>query len=514
MIPEQLNQPAWRHLQVPIYLFLTVPLAVIAAPLEVMRAGCPGLIGFGLMLPVTLLAAFDGGLRSGLATGLAATLGLVGSAWFAQWFTVGGQTSFGPTTVPLAWSVILVGCSASLGRCIDFVRHRANELQERCNTHERSIYKLQKDSVQAAADFELERVRVQQAEAQRLEFSNLLLNIQQIGRELSGNLQMSVVFQLVTDAAKKLLKTPTPQLFLVDEQSRELVECTPACGARRFPANRGMLGWVMSHGQIITAEDVAKNHALADLPAQDPATWYACAPLRVGQRVLGVLAIDSVPEKIPEFDRLLYIVANFAAVALNNGQLFERVEQMARHDGLTGLLNHATFQSRLAELLKGARETGQPLSVVISDVDHFKQFNDRYGHQAGDHVLRSVAGLWKQLVPQRAIAARYGGEEFVCVFPETDREAATQHAEALRFTLEQTEMEFEGTPLRVTASFGVATFPECADSPAALIRQADTALYAAKRGGRNRVCVAATDTPAKQEMQVGSSAECRMSNDE
>ena len=511
---ESLKQPVWHSLQVPVYFFLTVPLAVLAAPLEVMRAGCPGQIGFGLMLPLALMAAFDGGLRSGLITGLAGALGLVGSAWFAQWFNVGGQAGLAPATVPLAWSVILVGCGSSLGRCMDLVRRRADELQERCNMHERSIYKLHKDSEQVAADVEQERMRVQQAEAQRLEFSNLLLNIQQIGRELSGNLEMTAVFQLVTEAAKKLLKTPTPRLFLLDEQTRELVERTPGSPIGRYPSQRGMLGWVVSHGQIITAEDVSKNHALADLPGQDATTWHSCAPLRIGPRVLGVLAIDSVPEKLPEFDRLLYIVANFAAVALNNGHLFERVEQMAQRDGLTGLLNHATFQTKLAAVLKQARELGQPLSVVISDVDHFKQFNDRYGHQAGDHVLRSVAKLWQQLVPERAIAARYGGEEFICVYPHTDREAATQHAEALRFTLEQAQLEFEGAALHVTASFGVATFPECADSPAALIRQADAALYAAKRGGRNRVCVASTDSPAKQETQASGSAKCRMTNDE
>ena len=198
VIPDQTDQPLSRSFQVPIYLYLTVPLAVIAAPLEMMRPGCPGQICFSLMLPLALLAAFDGGLRSSLVTGLAGSLGLVGATWFAQWLSGGGQAGLVPAALPIAWCVILVGCGAGLGRCLDLVRRRADDLQERCNEHERSIYKLHKDNAQAAADTERERVRAQQVETQRLEFSNLLLNIQQIGRELSGNLEMSVVFQLVT----------------------------------------------------------------------------------------------------------------------------------------------------------------------------------------------------------------------------------------------------------------------------------------------------------------------------
>jgi diguanylate cyclase (GGDEF)-like protein len=188
--------------------------------------------------------------------------------------------------------------------------------------------------------------------------------------------------------------------------------------------------------------------------------------------------------------------------------MFQRAEDLARHDGLTGLLNHATFQNRLAEMLGEARRTGQPLSVVLADVDHFKQFNDRNGHQAGDFVLRSVAVLWKRLIPQRAIAARYGGEEFVCVFPDADVQEAANHAESLRFALENSELEFEGTVLRVTASFGVAAFPLHADDPASLIREADSSLYAAKGGGRNRICIAQRSN-REQCQEIGSPSICQ-----
>jgi diguanylate cyclase (GGDEF)-like protein len=202
------------------------------------------------------------------------------------------------------------------------------------------------------------------------------------------------------------------------------------------------------------------------------------------------LALDSIEQRPPEFERLLYILANFSAVALNNSQLFERVERMARHDGLTGLLNHAAFQSRLNQMFDEARTNGHDLSLVIADLDHFKQINDRYLHQGGDHVLKCVADLWRQLIPAPAVAARYGGEEFVFVLPNTDLTEAANHAEVLRNALEFGAIEFEGAPLRPTASFGVATLSPQSDSAASLVRQADMALYAAKRAGRNCVRIA------------------------
>ncbi len=488
MTPEKLNQPLPGQFHVPAYVYLTIPLALLAIPLEMTLPRFPGQIGFILMLLPALMAAFEGGFRPALVAGLAGALGLAGAAWFVQWTVHEGWIGFIAAVLPVAWGVALVGCATWLGRCLDIVRQRADVLQSQCDQHERSIYQLYKDSAEIVVSNEREKQRRLQEDAQRVDLSRLLLNIQHLGRELCGNLQMKAVVQLVTEAAAKLLKSPNPRLFIIDEQARELVDHTPGCTGVRLPLDVGMLGWAAKHGQIITAEDISKNHTLANLREQDGTHWHACAPMRFGQKVLGVLGIETVESRGQEFDRLLYIVANFAAVAVNNGRVYEQARESARRDGLTGLFNHATFQSQLAEILSEASEAGGTVSIVLSDVDHFKQFNDRYGHQAGDYVLGSVGELWTRLIPQRAFAARYGGEEFVCVFAETDVDTATQHAEALRFAIENAELEFDGNPLRVTASFGVAAFPVHAKDQAALIREADAAMYKAKRDGRNRVC--------------------------
>jgi diguanylate cyclase (GGDEF)-like protein len=123
----------------------------------------------------------------------------------------------------------------------------------------------------------------------------------------------------------------------------------------------------------------------------------------------------------------------------------------------------------------------------MGDVDHFKSFNDTHGHQAGDHVLREVARLWKAVMPDDAVLARYGGEEFICALPGSGQDRGRQLGEVLRKALESHPLSFEGKTLSVTSSFGVAQFGPGCDSGQELVRLADEALYAAKEAGRNRV---------------------------
>ena len=163
------------------------------------------------------------------------------------------------------------------------------------------------------------------------------------------------------------------------------------------------------------------------------------------------------------------------------------LEALATTDGLTGLTNHRAFQERLAEEVRRAERYGTPLSVVFLDVDHFKGYNDRHGHPEGDAVLRGVAGLLRGTARETDMAARYGGEEFVIVLPQTDGGTALAVAERIRAAVEGAPW-----PLRpITASFGVAALRQGVESSGDLIARADQALYQAKKGGRNRVALAA-----------------------
>jgi diguanylate cyclase (GGDEF)-like protein len=160
-----------------------------------------------------------------------------------------------------------------------------------------------------------------------------------------------------------------------------------------------------------------------------------------------------------------------------------RLEELAVTDGLTGLHNHRHFQERVRRDLEIARRAGRPLSIVMFDVDHFKTYNDTYGHPAGDEVLRKVADALRREARAGDLVARYGGEEFVVAMPDADREAAHAAAERIR-----RHVLADGV---VTISGGIATFPGDGEEAETLIERADRALYRAKREGRDRIAPAA-----------------------
>jgi diguanylate cyclase (GGDEF)-like protein len=165
------------------------------------------------------------------------------------------------------------------------------------------------------------------------------------------------------------------------------------------------------------------------------------------------------------------------------------LEQLANHDGLTGLLNNRCFRESLDLEMARARRYNHPFSLVFMDLDHFKQYNDTQGHPAGDRLLKDLARLLKTHSRAVTVLARYGGEEFVALAPETPKDGALTYAERLRSTVEKHRFEgCESQPFgKVTLSAGVATFPEDGEEAATLIERADKALYEAKKGGRNRV---------------------------
>ncbi len=163
------------------------------------------------------------------------------------------------------------------------------------------------------------------------------------------------------------------------------------------------------------------------------------------------------------------------------------LEGIANLDGLTEIHNHRYFQEFLSREINRATRSKGVLSLVLGDVDKFKSFNDRYGHQAGDEALRQVAQLCRGMIREYDLVARYGGEEFVVVLPDTEQGDAMNIAEKLRTAIEETPFTIDGRTLSLTMSFGISTFDPKGMKKCELIERADKALYCAKNKGRNRV---------------------------
>jgi diguanylate cyclase (GGDEF)-like protein len=227
-------------------------------------------------------------------------------------------------------------------------------------------------------------------------------------------------------------------------------------------------------------------------------------PLLVKDEVMGTFTVAAQrPGAFPADRReMLGVIANQVAISLQNGRMFQALEEQATTDGLTGLVNHRTFQERFSAMLGRAERHQMHVSFILTDIDHFKKVNDTHGHPTGDQVLKRVAAILKASARKIDIVARYGGEEFALVLEGTDRTGARQLAERIRQEVgAQTHDSAKGA-FKATLSLGVAVYPEDGKTKQQLISNADQALYAAKHGGRNRtVChgeiVRSKDAPSR-----------------
>lgn len=243
--------------------------------------------------------------------------------------------------------------------------------------------------------------------------------------------------------------------------------------------------------------DPFRSGALANLPVLSlfvvPITYIAPSNDEKSadeERVLGVLGglrFGSPAIWTSDNERFFNSVADQVATGIINARLYQKIQRQATTDGLTGLFNHRTGQEKLAEGLRSAERYQRNLAVIMFDVDHFKSINDKHGHPAGDSVLKAVAKLIQRDCRDVDLPVRYGGEEFLLILPEINSEGAVVVAERIRKNLAQ-EVIFHGDiEIKVSASMGVAAFPEDAQNQQHLLDLADKALYLSKRLGRNQV---------------------------
>jgi diguanylate cyclase (GGDEF)-like protein len=252
------------------------------------------------------------------------------------------------------------------------------------------------------------------------------------------------------------------------------------------PRDVGATRWVLEHGEALYLAN--RRHPVHDIALQDDTgirSWLG-VPLLIHGNTEGVLIVESRANDV--FDRddstLLEAIASQAAVALQNAQLYE----LAMVDGLTRLFVRRYFDARLDEEIERTKRFETEFSVIMMDIDNFKQLNDTYGHLVGDRALRAIAAIVKEQMRGVDTAARYGGEEFGIVLPRTPMVDAYNLAERIREEIAELVIPTDDGTVSVTASMGIASFPESgATDSEGLVRLADRALYRAKKTGKNRV---------------------------
>ncbi|MFC1590653.1 diguanylate cyclase [Candidatus Omnitrophota bacterium] len=252
----------------------------------------------------------------------------------------------------------------------------------------------------------------------------------------------------------------------------------------------------------ITTED-ARNMIKPEFQDLLETEYFVTVPLRAKDKILGAIMVDNIFNKKPitKSDmRILSMFANHAGLAIENSRLYEETVRLSNTDGLTQLINYGRLQQLLSSEIEKSKINETLLSVVILDIDNFKNYNDTLGHLKGDDALRQVAEVLKKSSRKCDIVARYGGEEFVIVMPFTSKESARIYSERLRSEVQRFYCgDTKFPPDRcLTISLGIATMPEDAKDKDELISRADAAMYEAKRAGKNKVCVYSRDMGDKR----------------
>jgi diguanylate cyclase (GGDEF)-like protein len=313
-------------------------------------------------------------------------------------------------------------------------------------------------------------------------------------KDLSSTLSVERVLQRLLDRTLQHLEAEIGSILLLgdDDQLRVMVSqgLPPEVVERtEMRIGEGISGHVALHGQPLIVEDVEEHPTFR---RRNRERYYTStlisAPLVRHEVLLGVININNKTNRKP-FERhdlrLLEAIAAHASVALGNARKYEDTLRLSQIDGLTGLANHGHFYKTLEREIERARRYERGLSLVMLDIDHFKQYNDRHGHRAGDQALVAVARIIGDRSRAHDVVARYGGEEFAVILPETTLEGGHMFGDKLRTAIEGVSLD-GGDPL--TVSVGAAAFGMNTTATSQLVDAADAELYRAKSLGRNCTC--------------------------
>jgi diguanylate cyclase (GGDEF)-like protein len=310
------------------------------------------------------------------------------------------------------------------------------------------------------------------------------------------------VIELIMAKIQELVPSEAWSMLMVDEERQELTfelalgEKGKDLSGFRIKIGEGVAGWVAQTGKPTIVNDASRDPRFTskmDTKTQFRTRSILCAPLISRGRTIGVVEIiNRLGGKFTQSDlEVLLTLVEPCAIAIENAILFQKAEQLTITDDLTKLFNSRYLNLYIGREIKRCKRHGIPLSVIFLDLDGFKGVNDQYGHLAGSRTLTEVGAILSQAVRESDILARYGGDEFVVVLPETPPSGALVIAERIRKAIEaHCFLQEQGLQARISASFGIASYPDHALTPEGLIQKADQAMYRVKERDKNGIEVA------------------------
>jgi diguanylate cyclase (GGDEF)-like protein/PAS domain S-box-containing protein len=317
--------------------------------------------------------------------------------------------------------------------------------------------------------------------------------LDEMGDILRACLTTEEAYHVIVRIAQQIFPVQVGALYVI-APSHNVVEAAAVWGdpqlvERSFAPQEC---WALRRGRTHLVEDSNTGMLCRHIHRQPP-EGYMCIPMMAQSEALGVLHLMQ-PNGIKLTEskhRLAITMSEHIAMALSNLRLHETLRSQSIRDPLTGLFNRRFMEESLELEIRRAARNQRPLGMIMIDLDHFKYFNDNFGHEAGDQVLKELGTLLKSNIRGEDIACRYGGEEFTLILPEGTGAVTRQRAEFFKDAIQRMDVHFRGNPLgKITASMGVAVFPDHGRTASALINAADKALYRSKAAGRDRVTLA------------------------
>ena len=385
------------------------------------------------------------------------------------------------------------------GCCVDIddqMRHQ-QVLEEEVKEHTAALFEANlrletemRERTLAQQELNLQNERMVRELTQR---STRSTNLAKMAELLQSCADLKDIFAVVAGMAPKIFPELRGAVLMLNS-SRDLLEVAASWSDCRLPAPTFVPGdcWALRTGHV---HMVARGDSTAECRhVASGEGAYACLPLMSQGGAIGVVHFQVIDSGA--LSEAVMLMANMFAeqvgLSVANLRLREALRDQSIRDALTGLFNRRYLEETLEREIRRAVRSERVLGVLMLDLDHFKKFNDTYGHEAGDTVLRQAAAFLSRSVRAEDIVCRFGGEEFVIILPMADIQATQARAERIRSKLRELTILHQGKAVgMVTVSVGVAELPQHGTAPRALLEAADAALYRAKREGRDRVVVAA-----------------------